>query len=199
MPLPLRTARLIIRPLAADDANDVFAVYGDPVVLQFWNSDPLDDPAEAEEWAAAQGALHASRGFAQWHVSETAAGRFVGCLGLQPLQDEVEILYALVPGAWGRGYATEAALAALEYGLSEIGLERVVGIAREANAASLRVLQKLGMRSLGLAVYWGTRWAKYELTAAGWRVARSSSTTDKLMRSASLRGAAHRHDDRRRG
>ena len=78
-----------------------------------------------------------------------------------------------MPGAWGRGYATEAGLAALEYGLTEARLERVVGIAREANAASVRVLQKLGMRSLGLAVYWGTRWAKYELTAAGWRAARA--------------------------
>ena len=173
MPLPLRTARLTIRPLTAGDSGDVFAVYGDPAVLQFWNSDPLDDPGEAEEWAAAQGVLHAGRGFAQWHVSETAGGRFVGCVGLQPLQDEVEILYALVPGAWGRGYATEAGLAALEHGLTEIGLERVVGIAREANAASVHVLQKLGMRARGLAVYWGTRWAKYELTAADWRAARA--------------------------
>ena len=113
-------------------------------VLRFWNSDPLDDVAEAAQWAAAQGVLQASRGFAQRHVSETAGGRSVGCLGLQPLEDEVEILYALVPGAWGCGYATEA---------------------------SVRVSRKLGMRSLGLAEDWGSAWAKYELTAGEWRAA----------------------------
>ena len=168
MPLPLRTARLTVRRLSAEDADDVFSVYGDPLVLRFWNSDPLADLAEAAAWAAAQGGLQLSRGFAQWHVSETTGGRFVGCLGLQPLEDEVELLYALVPGAWGRGYATEAGLAALEYGLGEAGLERVVGIAREANVASVRVLCKLGMRALGLAEYWGSRWVKYELTAEEW-------------------------------
>ena len=171
MPLPLQTPRLTIRPLSAADADDVFAVYGDPAVLRFWNSAPLVDAAEAAEWAAAQGGAHESRGFAQWHVSESAGGGFVGCVGLQPLGDEVEVIYALVPGAWGRGYATEAALRALEYGLTEVGLERVVGIAREANVASVRVLQKLGMRSLGRAEYWGSEWAKYELTADERRVA----------------------------
>jgi ribosomal-protein-alanine N-acetyltransferase len=176
MPLPLRTARLTIRPLAADDAGDVFSVYGDPLVLRFWNSDPLEDVAGAAAWAAAQGGLHQSRGFAQWHVRETAGGRFVGCLGLQPLEAEVEILYALVPGAWGCGYATEAGLAALEYGLAEAGLERVVGIAREANEASVRVLRKLGMRALGRAEYWGGEWAKYELTAEAWRAEREAAT-----------------------
>jgi RimJ/RimL family protein N-acetyltransferase len=184
MPLPLRTARLTVRPLAADDASDVLSVYGDPLVLRFWASDPLRDVAEATGWAAAQGCLHQSRGFAQWHLSETAGGRFVGCLGLQPLGHEVELLYALVPGAWGRGYATEAGLAALAYGFEEAGLERVVGIAREANEASVHVLRKLGLRLLGLTEYWGSEWAKYELTAGEWRAEQEAATpplhTDRL-------------------
>jgi len=57
MPLPLRTARLTIRPLSADDAGDVCSVYGDPLVLRLWNSHPLEDVAEAAAWAAAQGGL----------------------------------------------------------------------------------------------------------------------------------------------
>ena len=184
MPLPLHTDRLVIRPLTAADAADVFALYGDPRVLRFWNSGPLADLDEAREWAAEQGAAHAERGFAQWRVSESAAGRFVGCLGLQPLGDEVELLYALMPDTWGRGYATEAGWAALEYGFEEARLERIVGIAREANQPSVRVLQRLGARGLGVADYWGSSWAKYELTAAEWRAERDAAwpplTTERL-------------------
>lgn len=59
---------------------------------------------------------------------------------------DVELLYALDRTAWGRGLATEAAGAALAYGFEVAGLGRIIGITRPANAASRRILEKLGMR-----------------------------------------------------
>jgi [ribosomal protein S5]-alanine N-acetyltransferase len=190
MPLPLLTRRLAIRPLAAADAGDVMTVYGDPEVMRYWNGSALADRLEARAWAREQGEAHAERGFAQWRLSERAGARFVGCLGLQPLEDEVEILYALAPAMWGRGYATEAGEAALEYAFAEVGLECVVGIVRAANEASLRVLRRLGMRPAGPAEYWGSLWERFTLTAGEWRdglaAARLPLRTERLK----LRGFA---------
>jgi len=171
MPLPLHTRRLTIRSVTASDAADVLAVFAAPGVMAYWNSDPPADLAEAGGWADHLADMQRRLGYAQWHVSERESGRLVGFAGLQPLQEgpEVEITYALLPSCRGAGYATEAGAAALRYGFDQAGLERIVGIAREQNTASLRVLQRLGMRALGAAEYWGSDWAKYELTAAEWR------------------------------
>jgi ribosomal-protein-alanine N-acetyltransferase len=126
-------------------------------------------------------------GYAQWRVSERAGDRLVGIAGLQPLDGgpDVGLTYALEPHSWGAGYATEAGAAALAYAFTDAGLERVVAIARPENAASVRVLEKLGMRTAGTAEHWGREWARYELTAADWRVERTAATpplvTERLM------------------
>ena len=153
MPFPLITPRLAIRPLTAADGADVFAVFAAPQVMRFWNSAPPADVAEAGEWAAHLEDMQRRLGYAQWRVGERDGDRLVGIAGLQPLDGgpDVELTYALEPSAWGAGYATEAAAAALDYAFDEAGLERVVGIAKPENAGSVRVLEKLGMRALGEA------------------------------------------------
>jgi len=178
MPFPLVTRRLTIRPLTAADGADVYAVFATPEVMRYWNSAPPRDLAEAGEWAAYLEDMQRRLGYAQWRVSGRAGDRLVGIAGLQPLDGgpEVEITYALAPSGWGAGYATEAGAAALEFAFSEAGLERVVGIAKLAKAASVRVLEKLGLRSLGEAAYWGKTWAKYMVTAADWRAERAAAT-----------------------
>ena len=116
-------------------------------------------------------------GYAQWRVNERGTARLVGIAGLQPLDGgpEVELTYALVPAAWGRGLATEAGAAALRYAFEEAGLERVVGIVKPENGASLTVLRKLGLRAVGEADHWGRRWEKYELVAADWRAEQAAA------------------------
>jgi [ribosomal protein S5]-alanine N-acetyltransferase len=177
MPLPLHTRRLSIRPLTPGDGADIYAVFAAPEVMRYWNSAPPADLAEAGEWAAHLADMQRRLGYAQWRVAERATGRLVGIAGLQPLDGgpDVELTYALVPEAWGRGYATEAAAAALGFGLGELGLERVLGIARPENGASRAVLRKLGLRSLGRADYWGKTWEKFELAAADWRAESESA------------------------
>ena len=177
MPFPLITPRLTIRPLTAADGADVFAVFAAPQVMRFWNSAPPADVAEAGEWAAHLEGLQRRLGYAQWRVSERDGDRLVGIAGLQLLDGgpEVELTYALEPSSWGAGYATEAGAAALEFAFVTAGLERVVGIVDPENVGSVRVLEKLGMRALGEAEYWGRRWAKYEVTAAAWRAEQAAA------------------------
>jgi RimJ/RimL family protein N-acetyltransferase len=156
----------------------VFAVFAAPAVMRYWNSPPPKDLAEAGEWAAHLGDMQRRLGYAQWRVGERAGDRLVGIAGLQPLDGgpEVELTYALEPSAWGRGYATEAGAAALEYGFGEAGLERVVAIAKEENRGSVAVLRRLGLRPLGAARYWGKPWAKFALPAGAWREERAAAT-----------------------
>ncbi len=178
MSFPLVTRRLTIRPLTAADGADVYAVFAAPAVMRYWNSEPPADLAEAGDWAAYLEDMQRRFGFAQWRVSERAGDRLVGIAGLQPLDGgpDVEITYALEPSGWGAGYATEAGAASLEFAFTEAGLESVVSIAKPENAASLRVLEKLGLRPLGEAEYWGKTWAKYVVTAADWRAERAAAT-----------------------
>jgi len=74
--------------------------------------------------------------------------RLIGFCGLQPLPetDEIEIGWWLARAWWGRGLATEAARAALHEGFTRAGLDRIVAIAQPANTASIRIMEKLGMR-----------------------------------------------------
>jgi RimJ/RimL family protein N-acetyltransferase len=189
MPLPLVTTRLTIRPLTAGDGADVFAVFAAPRVMRFWNGAPPSDVAEAGEWAAHLEEMQRRLGYSQWRVSERDGDRLVGIAGLQPLDGgpDVELTYALEPSSWGAGYATEAGAVALELAFDEAGLERVVGIAKPENVASLRVLAKLGMRALGEAEYWGKRWAKYEVAAADWRAERAAAVPPLLTERLELR------------
>jgi ribosomal-protein-alanine N-acetyltransferase len=75
-------------------------------------------------------------------------GEFIGTCGIAPFdfngQPEVELGYRLCLNHWGRGYATEAAIAALRYGFADLRLNRILAFALPQNSASLRVLEKLG-------------------------------------------------------
>ena len=189
MPFPLVTPRLIIRPLTVADGADVYAVFAAPEVMRFWNSAPPAGRVEGGEWAARLADMQRRLGYAQWRVSERAGDRLVGIAGLQPLDGgpDVELTYALEPSSWGAGYGTEAGAAALAYAFTDAGLERVVAIAKPENAASVRVLEKLGMRAVGTAEYWGKEWAKYELTAVDWRVERTAATPPLVTERLALR------------
>jgi ribosomal-protein-alanine N-acetyltransferase len=85
---------------------------------------------------------------------ETHEGEFVGFGTLKhpnPEREEVEVGYRLMKKFWGQGYATELAIALLKYGFEEVGLERIIAVARPENKASLRVMQKAGMTHIGMS------------------------------------------------
>jgi RimJ/RimL family protein N-acetyltransferase len=107
-------------------------------------------PAQARELLAQDLAHWAAEGFGPWVFFETGdAQRFAGHAGLRlgVLEREaiVEVLYAVHPDLWGRGYATEMAMAAVERARA-LGLSEVVGFTLTTNVASQRVLQKAGLR-----------------------------------------------------
>jgi len=143
----LTTARLRLRPLAPEDADALHALWTDPKVRRWlWDDDVI--PRETVDTVIADGvASFAAHGYGHWTIADAATGEFVGFCGLRRVGDtgEVELLYALAPTFWGKGYATEAAQAVLAHGFDRVGLGRIVAQTDVPNAASVRVLERLGM------------------------------------------------------
>ena len=86
----------------------------------------------------------------RWAIHAKSDGEFLGWCGLKLIQETgvIDLGYRLLKSAWGNGYATEAAAHSIQYGLHELKLEVITGMAHVENMASLRVLGKIGMQFL---------------------------------------------------
>ena len=106
------------------------------------------DAEEARERIQDRIILFRDCGLGKFPVFLKGTGEFVGTCGMEPFeldgQSEAELGYRLCLKHWGKGYATESAEAALRYGFDDLGLKRIFAFALPQNAASLRVLEKLG-------------------------------------------------------
>jgi RimJ/RimL family protein N-acetyltransferase len=171
----LETARLRLRPFTPEDAADHLRLYADPRVTRYLGGGPFvgEEAARRSARALDHFVRHWSeRGFGVWAVLEQTSGRVIGQCGLNrlPEREDIEVLYALERGSWGRGLAPEAAGAAIRYGFDVVGLDRIVAVVRHANVGSRRVLEKLGMRYEGDVQVYGVVAACYALTGAEFAV-----------------------------
>jgi len=73
------------------------------------------------------------------------------------------VAYLLSHQVWGRGFATEAALAAVRYGLETAGLQAIIGLVHPDNIGSIRVLEKCGLTFFDRRVYWGLEMCRYRI------------------------------------
>lgn len=146
----LTTERLRLRPFMAEHGEPHARLYADPEITKWLSDGPWPGPearARSERAVRRFMAHWRDYGYGVWAVEDRATGRFFGQCGLNTLEsDEVEILWALEQRAWGNGYATEAARAALAYGFDVVRLDRIVALARPQNGPSRRIMDKLGMR-----------------------------------------------------
>ena len=122
----LETDRLLLRRLVLDDLDDLFALYRDPEIRQYFPEGvlSLDETREELEWHMNWPPRHPELGL--WATIYKESGKFIGRCGLLPWeidgQMEVEIAYLLDKAFWHRGLATEAALGILKYGLETLNL-----------------------------------------------------------------------------
>ena len=163
------SARLILRPLLASDAEAVFAVFGDREVMRFSLHGPLVSLDECAAFIEDNAQRQASHGYSFWGVVERAGGRLVGTCGFARFgfaPGGIELAYRLRRDRWGRGYATEAARSALAHGFGPLGLTRVIAAVEPANAASLRVVEKCGFSFAEARLMAGRQARVYTLDAA---------------------------------
>lgn len=150
IPLPIETERLSIRAFDAADLDAMASVYGDPEVMRHVCLGVLDregTTALLEEYRRGQD----ERGFSTWAVVEKASGVVVGDVGfgVYAPSGEPELGYTLAPAFWGRGYALEAARACIAAAFAHLADRRLVAKVAVDNERSLRLAQRLGMRSVG--------------------------------------------------
>jgi ribosomal-protein-alanine N-acetyltransferase len=169
MPIPLVTERLRIRPFTLDDAEAMYRVWGDPEVMRYIPREPAKSVDEIRERLERTLATPRERGMGVWAITRRDDDAAIGVAALVAVEGkgpEIEVAYHLARDAWGKGYATEAAAACVRYGFDEIGLERITGLTFPANIASQRVLEKIGMKRLGLTSrFYQMEMLEFEITA----------------------------------
>lgn len=145
----LETERLILREWRDSDLEPFAALNADPEVMEFFPKLMTGDETAAmvERFKARL----AADGFCFWATEERQTGNFIGFVGLgRPVFDAnfmpcVEIGWRLARPYWGRGYAPEAAIAALRDGFENHKLDEIVAFTASLNAKSIRVMEKISM------------------------------------------------------
>jgi ribosomal-protein-alanine N-acetyltransferase len=142
----LTTERLVLRPVTLRDRAVLLAHWTAPDVRLFLFDGAIMSAEEVTEAIEDSARDFAGSGYGVWLIQEQGQAELVGTAGLRPLEDiGLEIFYSLAPGSWGKGYATEAARAVVEHALGPLGLPEVLAEVDEGNAASIRVVERLGM------------------------------------------------------
>ena len=146
--IPVRTARLSLREFIAADFQAVHAYSSDPRVTRYLFFGPRDEESTAEyleELLTSQREQPRTR--FELAVEEVTSGRLIGACDLSLIESNVvDLGYMLGVEQWGKGYATEIALALVDAAFFDLRAQRVISTVDVNNAASIRVLEKIGMR-----------------------------------------------------
>jgi len=165
VPLPMETARLVIRSFTLQDAPALHErVFGDDEAMRFIPRG-ASTSVERTRGSIERFIRHErEHGFGLWAVELKETGELIGDAGLflvQGIGPEVEVAYHLGKAWWNQGYATEAATACLRFGFKECGLTEIIAICFPEQAASRRVMEKAGMTYVGPARYYELDLVKY--------------------------------------
>ena len=151
MNIIIETNRLLLRTFSESDANLIYELNLDPDVTRYTH-DPIKDLGHAseilEKIIIPQYVLY---NHGRWAVHVRSSLEFLGWCGLKYRSElnEIDLGYRFKKEGWGKGYATEAAWASIQYGFEKIGLQRIVARAEIDNIASWKVLEKCGMTYIG--------------------------------------------------
>jgi len=163
----IETERLVLRRWESGDVDQLAHIHGDPVVAQWLGALTQDDAARTIERYERHWDAH---GFGRFAVEDRVTGRLVGRVGImrQPVWNETpeqdEVGWVIASERWGVGLATEAAHAAIADVFERIELTRVLSWTEPGNAASLRVMAKLGLARGGMVEWKGSEHVWCSLT-----------------------------------
>ena len=161
----LTTERLILDPWQSSGWTALRPIAQDIEVMRYITGGVPWTEEKIRGFVDRQVKLYAERGFCRWRVVEKSSGEVIGLCGPGFWRDRTdpEMGWWLARRCWGRGLATEAARCALRDAFERVALERVISVAAVANAASLRVMEKLGLRRECEFESDGMRLAQYAL------------------------------------
>ncbi|MBX2804608.1 MAG: GNAT family N-acetyltransferase [Hyphomicrobiales bacterium] len=145
----IETERLLLRAWTEDDRTSWAEMGGDIHVMEYFPN--LHTRERSDEMLDRFNNHIFEHGFGFWALEDRKSGEFIGFTGLlrsgiaAHFTPCVEIGWRLARSHWGKGYATEAALASLEFGFERLGLKEIAAMAVVANLRSRRVMERIGM------------------------------------------------------
>ena len=170
MKLPIFTDRLTLRKITIDDIDNIFQLDSNPDVMKYVGVPPVKEKKESAKMVENIINQYEKNGTGRLAVIEKETSQFIGWNGIKLLTDEVngfknvyELGYRFLPEFWGKGYATESALACLDLGFNHLNAEKIYAYADISNESSNHILTKLGFENKGTFLDKGDICNWYEL------------------------------------
>lgn len=165
----LETPRLVLRDFQQEDLHQLAPILANPQVMEF---SPTGILSVSQVRAKIDSFITSYKefGFGKWAVIIKESNMLIGYCGIAVEQidevDEPEIGYRLDPEFWGRGFATEVALATIQYGFEQLKFPYILGIVERENVVSVKVLEKLGMKFKKETLFHGVKMDIYQVSDA---------------------------------
>lgn len=164
----LETPRLYLRQFTMEDAPLILCLNGLSEVVRYVHEPVLENLDQAEAILREKILPQYDLGLGRWAIHLREDHRFIGWCGLKKVEDPdlIDLGYRLLPDAWGLGYATEAALSTLDYGLRQLYLPLITAMVVSENMASRKILEKIGMKQVGTTQESGATVLVYTISPA---------------------------------
>ncbi len=142
------TPRLFLRRFTEEDAHLIYMLNSDPDIVKYVHEPVLENEEQAKRIITDIIIPQYKLNLGRWAIHTKSDYEFIGWCGLKYIKETgiTDLGYRLMKTAWGKGYATEAAQYTLIYGLRDLKIETITGMAHIENIVSLKVLEKIGMK-----------------------------------------------------
>lgn len=143
----LETNRVLLRKFDISDAVNFYELNSNPNVIKYTGNSAFKDVNEARKFLENY-SDYQRNGYGRWAVINKSTNQFLGWCGLKYDEDldETDIGFRFFEHFWNQGFATESAKACIDYGFNELHLKTIVGRAMKENMASIKVLEKIGLK-----------------------------------------------------
>lgn len=165
----LETERLLIRGIELIDSSGLYQLDSNPAVQRYLGQQPISTEEEAVMRIELIMQQYEDFGIGRWAVVEKASNKFIGWTGFKRITTTVnrhshflDIGYRFVEDAWGKGFATEAGKACMDYAKLHLEHEKIYAISDIENLGSKNVLEKLGFKAVSIFTYEGLPHFWYE-------------------------------------
>lgn len=167
---PIETDRLLLRELLFSDVDGLFELESNPNVHLFVGNKPVTHIDECRAYIEFIHQQYKDFGTGRWAVILKETNEFIGWSGIKFITNEInnhkdfyEIGYRFIEKHWGKGYATEAGKAFIDYAFNEMKVDALYAYADAGNENSRKILEKLGLRYVNSFEYEGELEVWYEL------------------------------------
>jgi len=175
MKIILETPRLILREMNAADAADLWILESDPEVHRYLGNEPVQNKEGIKKIIESAQRQYKENGIGRWAAIEKGSGNFIGWTGLKFVINETnnhlnfyDLGYRFIRKYWGKGYASETAIASLEYGFNSLQLKEIYAMADIGNVASNRILTKSGLKFIETFNFHNVKHHWYRLLSEEW-------------------------------